>query len=86
MKQRIGNRLQSIREDKGMTQLDMAELLDIPINTYGRYERNETPVEYSKLVSFAEKLNVTIQELLPENVSITKANARNLLNYVFQII
>lgn len=75
MKLRVGQRLLAVREDRNMTQLDMAELLDVPLATYARYERNETPVEFSKLAKFAEKLNITIQELLPETVAITNNNS-----------
>ncbi len=74
MKLRIGNKLSTIREDRKMTQIEMAELLQIPESTYARYERNESQVAYNKLVSFAELLNVPVQELLPETFSITNNN------------
>jgi transcriptional regulator with XRE-family HTH domain len=75
MKLKIGNKLLAIREERAMTQVDMAELLSIPESTYAGYERNETQVDYNKIVSFAEKLGVPVQELLPETVSITNNNA-----------
>ncbi len=71
MKLRIGNKLSTIREDRKMTQIEMAELLQIPESTYARYERNESQVAYNKLVNFAELLNVPVQELLPETFAIT---------------
>lgn len=74
MKTRIGTRLLAIREERGMRQIDMAEMLDIPESTYARYERNESQVDYNKLVSFAKKLEIPVQELLPETVSITNNN------------
>lgn len=75
MKLRIGNKLRDFREDRQMTQLEMAELLHIPESTYSRYERNETQISYNKIVKFAELLNVPVQELLPETVSITNNNS-----------
>lgn len=70
MKMPIGNRLLTIRQEKELTQLDMALLLEIPETTYARYERNESKVDYTKLAKFAEKLNIPVQELLPETLSI----------------
>lgn len=75
MKQRIGQRLLDIREQKNKTQAEMAHLLDVPLATYSRYERNETSVEYSKMIAFADKLNVPIQELLPDTVTISNSNS-----------
>lgn len=74
MKLRIGNKLSTIREDRQMTQIEMAELLQVPESTYSRYERNESQLAYNKIVNFAELLNVPIQELLPETFSITNNN------------
>jgi transcriptional regulator with XRE-family HTH domain len=70
MKMRIGSRLLALRQEKGLSQLDMALLLELPESTYSRYERNESQVDYPKLAKFAEKLNIPIHELLPETVSI----------------
>jgi transcriptional regulator with XRE-family HTH domain len=83
MKLRIGTKLLAIREDRNMTQLDMADLLGIPDSTYARYERNETQIDYNKLVTFAEKLKVPVQELLPDTVSITNNSTGNGGSVVF---
>lgn len=71
MKTRIGHRLLALREERNLTQTQMADLLKIPDATYARYERNETQVDYEKMVKFAQLLNVPVQELMPETVSIT---------------
>ena len=71
MKTRIGHRLLALREERNLTQVQMADLLKINEATYARYERNETQVEYEKMVKFAQLLNVPVQELMPETVSIT---------------
>lgn len=74
MKLTIGNRLLAIRQDRKMTQGEMADLLSVPESTYSRYERNESQLAYNKIVQFSELLNVPIQELLPETFSITNNN------------
>ena len=74
MKLRIGGRLLAIREERNMTQNQMSDLLGIPDSTYARYERNETQIDYNKLVNFAERLKVPVQELLPDTVAINSNN------------
>lgn len=74
MKLAIGQKLLTIREDRNMTQAEMADLLQIPDATYSRYERNETQTPYNKIVKFAELLHVPVQELLPETMSINTNN------------
>jgi transcriptional regulator with XRE-family HTH domain len=71
MKLRVGSRLLSIREDRRLSQAEMADLLGLTSSTYARIERNETSLELEKLPIFADKLGVPIQELLPETIAIT---------------
>lgn len=75
MKARIGHQLRFFRDEKNLTQIQMADLLKIPEATYARYERNETQIDYEKMVKFANLLSVPIQELLPETVAITNNNS-----------
>ena len=77
MKARIGHQLRFFRDEKSLTQIQMADLLKIPEATYARYERNETQVDYEKLVKFANLLNIPVQELLPETVAITNNNSNS---------
>lgn len=74
MKSNIGHKLRALREERELTQAEMAHLLGIPDASYSRYERNETPVSYEKMRKFAEALKVPMQELTPENMSINNQN------------
>lgn len=74
MKLSIGHKLLSLREDRQLTQVEMADLLQIPDATYARYERNHTQVPYDKIVKFADLLKVPVQELLPDTMSINSQN------------
>lgn len=74
MKLRLGSRLLAIREERKLSQAEMADILGLPSSTYSRIERNETSVELEKLAGFAEALQVPIQELLPETLAITTNN------------
>lgn len=60
----LSRRLRSIREQRGLDQKPMAELLGIPFGTYVSYERGETaipPFEY--VYSMATGLGITMEEL-----------------------
>jgi transcriptional regulator with XRE-family HTH domain len=72
MKMRAGTNLLRVREERKMTQVEMAELLDISVPTYQRIERNETSIELDKLVSFSNTLNIPIQEFLPDTLAINQ--------------
>jgi len=66
MKLKIGTRLMAIREDRQMTQEEMADLLALSQSAYSRLERNESMLPFEDLTRVAEKLKVPVQELLPE--------------------
>ncbi len=74
MKVRIGDKLLGIRDNRKLSQAEMAEILEIPSTTCARFERNEMSVELEKMIGFAAKLNIGIQELLSETLSITNNN------------
>jgi transcriptional regulator with XRE-family HTH domain len=61
---RLGNHLKSIREIKGLTQEGFAELCDIDTRQIRRIERAETNSTISILKKIADKLGITVNELL----------------------
>jgi transcriptional regulator with XRE-family HTH domain len=71
MKHRVGTKLLAIREERQLSQAEMADLLDLPTSTYSRFERNEASPELDKLVSFSNILGVPLQNLLPDSVAMT---------------
>jgi len=71
---KVGNRLISAREDKKMTQTEMAELLGVSTSVYSRLERNETSVALEQVASFADILQIPIQDFLPDTMSINHSN------------
>ncbi len=75
MKTKIGSKLLTIREDRKMNQQEFAYFLGIPYTTYGRLERNESSIEMEKIVEIADKLELPINEFLPDNLSIQNSNS-----------
>ena len=71
MKMKIGNKLFSTREERKLTQNEMADLLGLSASAYSRLERNQVSSELEQIAQFAEILNVPIQDFLPETLTIT---------------
>ena len=70
MKLKVGHKLYAIREERKLNQQEMAELLHMTPSSYSRLERGETSAELEQLVTFSKQLDIPIQELLPEILSI----------------
>ena len=54
---KVRRKMSILRELKGISQAEMAEQLDVDVNTYARIERGETNVLHPKLLKIAELLN-----------------------------
>lgn len=63
----IGERLREYRHNRGMTQVEVAELLDISLNHYGNVERGEKFLAVDKLVLLYEKMGVDLTYLITGN-------------------
>lgn len=60
----IGERLQSLRNQKGLSQRAMSEALGISMRTYQNYERGERSITKEFICSFCEQFNVSSDWLL----------------------
>lgn len=56
--------LKNIRESKNMSRTEFSKFLDIPYSTYNGYEGQGKEPKYNNLVKIAEKLDVSLDELL----------------------
>ena len=59
----FGKRLRKIRIDKGLSQEDLANDSDIPINQIGRIERAEINTTLNTIYKIAKALDINITEL-----------------------
>lgn len=59
-----GAKIRGIRLLKGLSQENMAEMLDISILAYGNIERGKTNVSDERLQQIAEKLGVSSDDIL----------------------
>lgn len=78
MKTKIGERLKEIRSDKGLTQMQMAQLLGIDDSVYSSLERNQSQATFDAIVGYAAKLKVPVQDFFPELTNFTTNNHHNL--------
>lgn len=59
--------LRIFREKKGITQIQMAKLLGIPVTTYRNYENTSRQPDFDVLVNMSEILEISIDKLLGNN-------------------
>ncbi len=79
----IGKRIKEYREEKNMTQQELADRVGVTWEMISRYERNESKPFY-KLEEIANALNISIEKLLHDNNNsnciTVKANKVNILD------
>ena len=59
----LGERIQSLRREHGMTQAQTAAMLGCSTSLYARYERGERPIPLPLAVRLADFYGVTLDRL-----------------------
>ena len=85
-KMKIGTRLLTARNDRKLNQAEMADLLGLAPSTYSRIERNEGSATLEQVLDFSQKLDVPIQDFLPETISINSSNQNGNIGLVMGTI
>lgn len=57
-------RLREIREDRQLSQRQLAEILNVKQNTYSQYETEKRQIPVSLLITLANYYNVSVDYLL----------------------
>ena len=63
-KEDFGQRLKRIRKDRGFTQVELSQKLDIPQHLISSYEIGRARPQYEALVKFAAILDTSVDELV----------------------
>ena len=71
--QAIGVRIRRLRKDKGLTQQTLAERSDQEPSNISHIERGATKLSLPTLVSIANALEVTVDELLCDSLPASRA-------------
>lgn len=67
-------RLKQLRENKGLTQAELAKLVDISASSIGMYEQGRREPSKEVLLQFADFFNVSVDYILGRDKSSTKAS------------
>jgi transcriptional regulator with XRE-family HTH domain len=78
----LGGRIQQLRKDQGITQVQLAEQLGVSQQTVTAYENGSRRVPISHLPRLAQLLGVSIEDLLGER----KANKRGPASKLQQLM
>ncbi|MDE6708778.1 MAG: helix-turn-helix domain-containing protein [Oscillospiraceae bacterium] len=73
-------RLKDLKEDAGLTQKQVAELIGVSMNHYGKYERGETDIPLEKAIILAEYYGVSLDYLAGLTKTKTSDDEYVLLN------
>jgi len=74
MEIKIGEKLQSIREERKMSQEDFADILSMSQSKYQRLESGITHARIDEIAHIAEVLDIPVLELLPETAIFKQTN------------
>ncbi len=66
----FGNIIRGLRKQKGITQKELAQSLQLSESTIGMYERNERQPDYNTLIRIADYFNVSTDFLLGRDFNI----------------
>lgn len=61
---KFAERLQGLRKEKGMTQREMAELMQMQLRSYQHYEGGDRRPDYEGLIALADYFGVSTDYLL----------------------
>lgn len=62
--QKIGNQIAALRKERGLTQSDLGERLDVSFQAVSKWERGETLPDAAILVDLADALETTVDFIL----------------------
>ncbi|MGM2820537.1 helix-turn-helix domain-containing protein [Bacillus cereus group sp. Bce001] len=66
----FGNIIRNLRKQKGITQKELAQSLQLSESTIGMYERNERQPDYNTLIRIADYFNVSTDFLLGRDFNV----------------
>lgn len=61
---KVGRKIAILRKEKNLTQMELADMLNVSFQAVSNWERGETMPDISKLPEIAQIFNVTIDEIL----------------------
>ena len=65
----IGNKIRLLREEKGLSQENLATALDITQSNYARLEKDDNRISVTRLIIIAKTLETTVTDLIGEKAN-----------------
>ena len=71
---KIGDKLKQLRESKGLTQQEMADLMHTHRTGYSKMENNQQDITIDKLIFVSKHFNISVDEIINynDNVAVPK--------------
>lgn len=84
-KMKFNEKLQSLRKEKGFSQEQLADLLEVSRQSVSKWESGQTYPEMDKLLSLCKIFNITLDELTNDEIDINTIN-NNSSNVGYSIL
>jgi transcriptional regulator with XRE-family HTH domain len=78
----FAEKLQGLRKSKGISQEQLAELLDVSRQSISKWESGQNYPEVDKLIKLSDLFKITLDELLKDKVNSSKAEKSENHNYL----
>lgn len=89
-KQTLGNMIASLRKERGMTQAELAAIMNITDKAVSKWERDLSCPDIASLPKLAETLQVSVDELMQVRGrgggGTDKQSARDIIGLVFKAV
>jgi transcriptional regulator with XRE-family HTH domain len=80
----IGNKIRIMREERGLSQENMASALEMTQSNYARLEKDDNRISVPRLVVIAKTLDISVTELVGEKANnvVNQHNNQEAITYL----
>jgi transcriptional regulator with XRE-family HTH domain len=80
----VGNKIRLLREERGLSQENMAASLDMTQSNYARLEKDDNRISIPRLIVIAKTLDITVTELVGEKANnvVNQSNNQEAVTYL----
>lgn len=85
----LGTMISSLRKDKGMTQLALANLMNVTDKAVSKWERDISCPDINSLPKLAEVLDVSVDDLVQSKNNVdsdSNKSIKEIINIIFKVI
>ena len=80
----VGNKIRLVREERGLSQENMAVSLDMTQSNYARLEKDDNRISVPRLIVIAKTLDISVTELVGEKANnvVNQSNNQEAVTYL----